>query len=108
MGGGSSKDEIIARLDKLDKEEEQINKELRELQLELNKHLPDEEKLTVLPLDQGFVPKKKHNPFKDVKEGEGAPQEEGEGEGEAEEGEEAEGEEGEAEEGEAEEEEEGD
>lgn len=67
MGGGSSKTEIISRLDKLDEEEDKINKELRELQLELNKHLPKEEQLVVLPLDQGFVPQKRHNPFKDIK-----------------------------------------
>ena len=36
MGGISTKEEIIARLDQLDKEEININKQLRELQIELN------------------------------------------------------------------------
>lgn len=66
MGGGNSKDDIVARLDKLDREEDEINRELRELQLKLNQELPEDQRLEVMDLNQGFVPKKKHNPFKDV------------------------------------------
>ena len=41
MGGISTKEEVIARLDYLDREEIKINKELRELQIELNGIVPD-------------------------------------------------------------------
>ena len=39
MGGISTQEEIVARLDELDKEEININKQLRELQIELNGNL---------------------------------------------------------------------
>ena len=47
MGGISTKEEIIARLDDLDKEEIMINKELRELQLELNGIVPVKDRVKV-------------------------------------------------------------
>ena len=45
MGGSSSKEDLISKLDDLDKEEIEINKELRELQLRLNELVPPEEKI---------------------------------------------------------------
>lgn len=47
MGGSSSKDDLISKLDDLDKEEIEINKELRELQIRLNELVPPEEKINV-------------------------------------------------------------
>ena len=47
MGGISTKEEIIARLDYLDREEIKINKELRELQIRLNELVPPEERIEV-------------------------------------------------------------
>ena len=47
MGGISTKEEIIARLDVLDKEEIYINKQLRELQLELNGIVPVKDRVKV-------------------------------------------------------------
>ena len=47
MGGSSSKEDLISKLDDLDKEEIEINKELRELQLRLNELVPPEEKINV-------------------------------------------------------------
>lgn len=47
MGGVSTKEEIIARLDELDKKELEVNLKLKELQLELNKLVPEEERLKV-------------------------------------------------------------
>ena len=47
MGGISTKEEIIARLDELDKREMEVNLKLKDLQLELNKLVPEEERLKV-------------------------------------------------------------
>ena len=47
MGGSSSKDDLISKLDDLDKEEIEINKELRELQIRLNELVPPEERIDV-------------------------------------------------------------
>ena len=47
MGGLSTKEEIIARLDELDKEEININKQLRELQIELNGIVPVKDRVKV-------------------------------------------------------------
>ena len=47
MGGISTKEEIIARLDYLDREEIKINKELRELQIELNGIVPVKDRVKV-------------------------------------------------------------
>ena len=47
MGGISTKEEIIARLDELDKEEININKQLRELQIELNGIVPVKDRVKV-------------------------------------------------------------
>ena len=47
MGGLSTKEEIIARLDYLDREEIKINKELRELQIELNGIVPVKDRVKV-------------------------------------------------------------
>ena len=47
MGGSASKDDLISKLDDLDKEEIEINKELRELQIRLNELVPPEEKINV-------------------------------------------------------------
>ena len=47
MGGISTKEEIIARLDELDKEEININKQLRELQIELNGIVPVRDRVKV-------------------------------------------------------------
>lgn len=47
MGGISTKEEIIARLDELDKKELEVNLKLKDLQLELNKLVPEEERLKV-------------------------------------------------------------
>ena len=47
MGGSSSKEDLISKLDDLDKEEIEINKELRELQIRLNELVPPEEKINV-------------------------------------------------------------
>ena len=47
MGGISTKEEIIERLDYLDREEIKINKELRELQIELNGIVPVKDRVKV-------------------------------------------------------------
>ena len=47
MGGISTQEEIIARLDELDKEEININKQLRELQIELNGIVPVRDRVKV-------------------------------------------------------------
>ena len=47
MGGVNTKEEIVARLDKLDREEIHINKELRELQIELNGIVPVKDRVKV-------------------------------------------------------------
>ena len=47
MGGVSSKEEIIARLDELDKKELALNIQLRDLQKQLNEIVPDDEKVKV-------------------------------------------------------------
>ena len=47
MGGISTKEEIIARLDNLDREEININKQLRELQIELNGIVPVKDRIKV-------------------------------------------------------------
>lgn len=47
MGGISTKEEIVARLDELDKKELEVNLKLRDLQIQLNKMLPEEERLKV-------------------------------------------------------------
>ena len=47
MGGISTKEEIIARLDDLDREEININKQLRELQIELNGIVPVKDRVKV-------------------------------------------------------------
>ena len=47
MGVKSSKEEIIARLDALDKEEIYINKQLRDLQIELNGIVPVKDRVKV-------------------------------------------------------------
>ena len=47
MGGISTQEEIIARLDKLDLEEININKQLRELQIELNGIVPVRDRVKV-------------------------------------------------------------
>ena len=50
MGGGLTKQELVARLDALDREEIEINKELRTLQLQLNDIVPEDERIEVKPL----------------------------------------------------------
>ena len=47
MGGINTKEEIIERLDELDKEEIHINKQLRDLQLELNGIVPVKDRVKV-------------------------------------------------------------
>ena len=47
MGGINTQEEIIARLDELDKEEININKQLRELQIELNGIVPVRDRVKV-------------------------------------------------------------
>ena len=47
MGGISTKEEIIARLNNLDREEILINKQLRELQIELNGIVPVKDRVKV-------------------------------------------------------------
>ena len=47
MGGVSSKEEILARLDELDKKELALNIQLRDLQKQLNEIVPDDEKVKV-------------------------------------------------------------
>ena len=47
MGGISTQEEIVARLDELDKEEININKQLRELQIELNGIVPVRDRVKV-------------------------------------------------------------
>lgn len=51
MGGGLTKQELVARLDALDKEELEINKELRQLQIQLNEIVPEDERIKVRPLE---------------------------------------------------------
>ena len=47
MGGISNKEEIIARIDALDREEININKQLRDLQIELNGIVPVKDRVKV-------------------------------------------------------------
>ena len=47
MGGISTKEEIIARIDALDREEININKQLRDLQIELNGIVPVKDRVKV-------------------------------------------------------------
>ena len=47
MGGISTQEEIVARLDELDKEEINIKKQLRELQIELNGIVPVRDRVKV-------------------------------------------------------------
>ena len=47
MGGINTQEEIVARLDQLDKEEININKQLRELQIELNGIVPVRDRVKV-------------------------------------------------------------
>ena len=47
MGGVASKETITTRLDELDKKELEVNKKLKELQMQLNDIVPDEEKIKV-------------------------------------------------------------
>ena len=47
MGGVASKEAITARLDELDKKELEVNIKLKELQMQLNDLVPDEEKIKV-------------------------------------------------------------
>ena len=47
MGSSPTKEEIVVRLDDLDKEEIKINKELRKLQIELNQLIPEDEQVKV-------------------------------------------------------------
>ena len=46
-----TKQELVARLDALDKEELEINKELRQLQIQLNEIVPEDERIKVRPLE---------------------------------------------------------
>jgi len=47
MGSVTTKEDLMGKLDDLDKEEIEINKELRELQIRLNELVPPEEKINV-------------------------------------------------------------
>lgn len=47
MGGVASKEVITGRLDELDKKELEVNIKLKELQMQLNDIVPDEEKIKV-------------------------------------------------------------
>ena len=47
MGGVASKETITTLLDELDKKELEVNKKLKELQMQLNDIVPDEEKIKV-------------------------------------------------------------
>ena len=47
MGGINTQEEIVVRLDELDKEEININKQLRELQIELNGIVPVRDRVKV-------------------------------------------------------------
>ena len=47
MGGVASKEVIKGRLDELDKKELEVNIKLKELQMQLNDIVPDEEKIKV-------------------------------------------------------------
>ena len=47
MGGISTQEQIISRLDELDKEEININKQLRELQIQLNGIVPVRDRVKV-------------------------------------------------------------
>ena len=47
MGGINTKEEIIARLDELDKKELALNLQLRDLQKQLNDIVPDDEKVKI-------------------------------------------------------------
>ena len=45
MGAGATKEEIAEKLDELDKKEIEVNLKLKELQIQLNNIVPDEEKM---------------------------------------------------------------
>lgn len=47
MGGSSSKQDILANLEELDKKELDLNLKLKDLQIQLNEMVPDEEKIKV-------------------------------------------------------------
>ena len=47
MGAGATKEEIAEKLDELDKKEIEVNLKLKELQIQLNNIVPDEEKIKV-------------------------------------------------------------
>ena len=47
MGSVTTKQDLMSKLDDLDKEEIEINKELRELQIRLNELVPPEERIDV-------------------------------------------------------------
>ena len=47
MGGINTKEEIIARLDELDRKELALNLQLRDLQKQLNDIVPDDEKVKI-------------------------------------------------------------
>ena len=47
MGSVTTKEDLMGKLDDLDKEEIEINKELRELQIRLNELVPPEERIDV-------------------------------------------------------------
>ena len=47
MGSVTTKEDLMGKLDDLDKEEIEINKELRELQIRLNELVPPEERIEV-------------------------------------------------------------
>ena len=47
MGAVATKEEIIAKLEKLDKKELELNLKLKELQIQLNEMVPEEERIKV-------------------------------------------------------------
>lgn len=47
MGAGATKEEIAEKLDELDKKEIEVNLKLKELQIQLNNIVPEEEKIKV-------------------------------------------------------------
>ena len=72
MGGINTKEEIIARLDSLDKEEIEINKKLRELQIELNGLVPIKDRVKVKSeyFDCNNITKNKKSKNNEIKENE--------------------------------------
>ena len=47
MGGVATREEIICKLEELDKRELDLNLKLKDLQIQLNEMVPDEEKIKV-------------------------------------------------------------